>query len=79
MVLLVATVSVFYVMYSMLAEFSVGSVIGSGAIEIKIPGDAGSTMLPCTWGFGISFYLGIVTIIITVLSLVLKKFKVLAV
>ena len=77
-VLVAATIAVFYVMYSMLAEFSVGSVIGSGDLAIKIPGDAGSTIVPCTWGFGLSFYLGIATTIIMVFSLVLQKFKVLS-
>lgn len=57
--LLLLSLLLFVYAMSQLTEVGVGSFMGSGDLEVSIPGDqAGSTMVSCSWGPGRGFYLG---------------------
>jgi hypothetical protein len=58
-----------------ITEVGVGSFIGSSDLETSLPGIAESKILPSSWGPGIGFYLGVLSVIILVLVSLFGKFK----
>jgi hypothetical protein len=66
-VLLIVTLSIFFYAMSQLTQVGVGSFIGSGDLEINLPGISESKILPCTWGPGIGFYFALIAVIILVI------------
>ena len=72
-VVILLTVAVFYYALSQLTQVGVGSFIGSGTLDITIPGQSAQTALPCSWGPGISFYLLITSFVLLVLALFMKR------
>jgi hypothetical protein len=71
-IILILTVVLFYVVISQLTEVGVGSVMGSGDLDVNLPGETQSTIVNCNWGLGISFYLAV---FILALSAILQIFK----
>ncbi|MEF8879556.1 MAG: hypothetical protein V5A64_04105, partial [Candidatus Thermoplasmatota archaeon] len=78
MVLTVVSLSVFYYAFSEMAKISVGSFIGSGKLDVSIPG-AGSVKVSSSWGPGLGFYTSLAGVVSLVLSLfskkIIKKFR----
>lgn len=70
-VLLIAVV--FYYALSQLTQVGVGSFMGSGTLDVTIPGQSVQTALPCTWGPGVSFYLLIVSFVLLFLAFFMKR------
>lgn len=68
-VILIATLSIFFYAMSQLTEVGVGSFIDGGDVETSLPGLSESKILPCKWGPGIGFYLGLIAAIILVVVL----------
>jgi len=67
---LIVLVSIFYYTMMQLTEVGVGSFMGSGNLEISMPGVSESKIINCNWGPGIGFYLTLVGIaLLFVLSL----------
>jgi len=73
--LLIATVSIFYYTMVQLTDVGVGGFIGSGDLEITLPGVADNQILNCTWGPGIGFYLGAIAIVCLLVLSLCKKSK----
>jgi len=74
-VLVIASVSIFFYAMSQLTEASVGSFIGSGDLEITIPGIAESKIIACSWAPGIGFYMGIIAVFCLIITLFDKKLE----
>jgi len=74
-VILILTISLFYYAMSLVTELGAGSFIGSGDIEVSIPGSGAIKTLSCEWGPGIGFYLGLIAVLILVFVSVYNKLK----
>ena len=72
-VVILLVVGVFYYALSQLTQVGVGSFMGSGTLDITIPGQSVQTSIPCSWGPGISFYLLIVSLVFLVLAFFIKR------
>jgi beta-lactamase regulating signal transducer with metallopeptidase domain len=72
-IVLLLTLILFYYAFSQLTQVGVGSFMGSGALDISIPGGEAQTKVPCSWGPGIGFYLLIVSLVLVVLSFFGKR------
>jgi hypothetical protein len=72
-VVILLTVVVFYYALSQLTQVGVGSFMGSGTLDITIPGQSVQTAVPCSWGPGISFYLLIVCLLLLVFAFFMKR------
>jgi hypothetical protein len=59
----------------MLTEVGVGSFMGDGSIDTSLPGISESKVLPCNWGPGVGFYLGLISLIILIVILGYNKMK----
>ena len=66
---------VFIVAMSELTNIVVGSVLGSGNIEIDIPGEDMTEYISCSWGFNLGLYLIIASSIISGLLFLLNLRK----
>ena len=68
---------VFYILVSTIAKIGVGGFIGSGSLEISIPGEKAVEIVNAFWGPGIGLYLSLIAIIFMVFCLLyeLKKGK----
>jgi hypothetical protein len=73
-ILLIVTLSIFYYALSQLTEVGIGNFMGSGEIEITIPGVAEAKLLPCTWGPSIGFYLALLTIILFMINFIYHRY-----
>jgi len=71
-VILFAASVVFIVATSELTNIVVGSVLGSGNIEIDIPGEEMTEDISCSWGFNLGLYLIITSSIISGLLFMLN-------
>jgi len=72
-ILLVVTLSLFYYVMSQITDVGVGSFIGNDDIKTTLPGIAESEILSCSWGPGLGFYLGLLSIIILILLFLFNK------
>jgi len=72
-IVLLLTLILFYYAFSQLTQVGVGSFMGSGTLDITIPGGEAQTKVPCSWGPGIGFYLLIVSVVLVVLSFFGKR------
>jgi hypothetical protein len=71
--LLIVCIGLFYYSMSMVTNIGVGGFMGSGDISISFPGKIQSVNLECSWGPGIGFILVVVSLIVLLLSIFLKK------
>ena len=51
----------------------VGNFMGSGEVDVTLPGLVESKSIPSSWGPGIGFYLSIIVIAVLVAIFLLKK------
>ena len=58
-----------------ISKVGVGSLIGEGEFRLLIPGTMEVQTLQYTWGLGIGFYLGILSLILLVITLFQTKIK----
>ena len=72
-ILLIATIGIFYYTMMQLTDVGVGGFMGSGDLDITLPGVADNQILNCSWGPGIGFYLGIIAIICLIVLSLFKK------
>ncbi len=75
-VLILLTLIVFYYAFSQLTQVGVGSFMGSGTLDVTIPGQSIQTAIPCAWGPGIGFYLLIVSLVLLFLTFFMKRIKI---
>ena len=68
-ILLIATIGIFYYTMMQLTDVGVGGFMGSGDLDITLPGVADNQILNCSWGPGIGFYLGIIAIILSLIHI----------
>lgn len=73
--ILIASIATFLYTLSEIAKVSVGAVIGSGNLEITIPGIAVKEIILCNWGLGIGFYFTLISLIILMLLPLKNRFK----
>jgi len=73
--LIIVSIALFYYAVSLLTELGVGSFMGSGEILTNIPGKVEGVSISSSWGPGVGFYLAILSLIIIILSAILKKFR----
>jgi len=76
---IIGFITAFYIGMSILSEATVGSVFGSGNLDVIIYGENVYESIPCSWGLGIGFYLilisAIIIFIVTVKSTSRKYLK----
>jgi hypothetical protein len=72
-IVILLTLIVFYYALSQLTQVGVGSFLGSGTLDVTIPGQSTQTAVPCVWGPGISFYLLIVSIVLLISAFFVKR------
>ncbi|MBN2599537.1 MAG: carboxypeptidase regulatory-like domain-containing protein, partial [Candidatus Thermoplasmatota archaeon] len=73
-VLILLTLVVFYYALDQLTQVGVGSFMGSGTLDITVPGQLVQTAIPCSWGPSISFYLLILSFVLLVFAFFMKRF-----
>jgi hypothetical protein len=71
--LILLTLIVFYYAFSQLTQVGVGSFMGSGTLDITVPGQLVQTAIPCSWGPSISFYLLILSFVLLVFAFFMKR------
>jgi hypothetical protein len=74
-VILLMSLIIFIYAFSQLTQVGVGSFMGSGTLDVTIPGGIEQTAISCSWGPGIGFYLLIPSLILLTLSLFIKKIE----
>jgi len=74
-IVILLTLVVFYYALSQLTQVGVGSFMGSGTLDVTIPGQSTQTAVLCTWGPGISFYLLIVSFVLLLFTFFMKRIK----
>lgn len=74
-IIIIAAIAIFIYSMSLITQVSVGSFVGSGDLEITIPGLTENKILPCSWGPGIGFYLLILSFIFLVILFLSKRIK----
>lgn len=74
-IILLMAVFVFYYAISELTSVSVGGFIGSGNLDITIPGVAENQTVLCSWGPGLGFYIGLISILFIVIISFFKRYK----
>jgi hypothetical protein len=74
-VILVLSLIVFVYAFSQLTQVGVGSFMGSGNLDITIPGETEQKTISCFWGPGIGFYLLIPSLILLVLTFFIKRIE----
>ncbi len=72
-IIIFLTVVVFYYALSQLTQVGVGSFMGSGTLDISIPGQSVQTAVPCSWGPSISFYLSIISLALLTVTFFTKR------
>jgi len=72
-IVLLLTLVVFYYAFSQLTQVGVGSFMGSGSLEVTLPGGVGQTSIPCSWGPGIGLYLLIVSFALVLVAFVGRR------
>lgn len=70
-IFLLITLGLFFFAMSEVTKVGVGSLSGSGELNVSIPGKSEQVLLPCAWGLGTGFYLTVLAFI----SLVLLHLK----
>lgn len=75
-VVILLVIVVFYYALSQLTQVGVGSFMGSGTLDITIPGQSVQTAVACSWGPGVSFYLLILSFVLLVLVFFMKRIMV---
>jgi glucan phosphoethanolaminetransferase (alkaline phosphatase superfamily) len=74
-VILVLSLVVFVYAFSQLTQVGVGSFMGSGNLDVAIPGEAEPSTVSCSWGPGIGFYLLIPSLILLIITLFIKRIE----
>jgi len=74
-VILLMSLIIFVYAFSQLTQVGVGSFMGSGNLDVTIPGGIEQTAISCSWGPGIGFYLLIPSLILLILTLFIKKIE----
>jgi hypothetical protein len=64
MIVLIGVLSIFYYAMTQITQLSVGSVIGSGKIQITIPGESFEHTVSSTWGLDLGFYFILISLIL---------------
>lgn len=72
-VILILAVLVFFYAMSQLTMIGVGNFMGSGNVDVTLPGLVESQSVASSWGPGIGFYLSIVVIIMLIVFFFLKR------
>ncbi len=72
-IIIFLTVVVFYYALSQLTQVGVGSFMGSGTLDVSIPGQSVQTPVPCSWGPSISFYLSIISLVVLIVTFFIKQ------
>jgi hypothetical protein len=74
-VILVLSLIVFIYAFSQLTQVGVGSFMGSGNLDIALPGEVEQNTIFCSWGPGIGFYLLIPSLVLLVLTFFIKRIE----
>jgi uncharacterized membrane protein len=74
-IVILLTLIVFYYALSQLTQVGVGSFMGSGTLDITVPGHSVQTAVPCSWGPDISFYLLIISLVLLLVVFFMKTVK----
>lgn len=69
----ICSIVIFYLAMSQFAEIGIGSFIGSGNLDINIPGETLEKSIICNWGPTTGFFVYVISIITLLLIIVLKK------
>jgi hypothetical protein len=72
LIIFIGIIASFSYATSEMANVTVGSFIGSGNLDISIPGEDYYMILMCNWGPGFSFYLFLGSIILLLIVILLK-------
>ena len=72
-VILILSVLIFFYTMSQITMIGVGNFMGSGEVDVTLPGLVESKSIPSSWGPGIGFYLSIIVIAVLVAIFLLKK------
>ena len=70
-IIFIGSVVLFFVAMSLLSNVTVGSVFGTGDVEISIPGEDMYQTLNCIWGLNIGYYLVCFSIILLIIEFIL--------
>ena len=68
--LLISSILIFSYSMSQLTEVSIGSFVGDGLIDIKLPGEESSLSIICSWGPNTGFFLYLISIIFILFTIV---------
>ncbi len=69
LIIFIGTIVIFSYATSEMANATVGSLYGSGNLDISIPGENNYEVMSCSWGPDLSFYLFLSSIIILIIVL----------
>jgi hypothetical protein len=72
-IILLLTLILFYYAFSQLTQVGVGSFMGSGTLDVTIPGEEAQAKIPCSWGPGLGFYLLIVALAFVLVAFVERR------
>lgn len=74
-ILLLMVIALFLYTMVQVTEIGVGSFIGNGDIETTIAGTGEAVGIPCSWGPGLGFIIGTISLIVLMIYGLFTKFK----
>ena len=74
-VVLLLILIVFYYAFSQVTQVGVGSFMGSGTLDVSLPGGTEQLKVPCTWGPGLGLYLVILSLVLAIFAFFGKRIE----
>jgi len=74
-IMLLITIILFFFSMSQVTDVGVGCFSGEGSLDVSIPGLQDTSVVPCMWGTGLGFYLGILAFISLIMLSMIKLIK----
>ena len=73
LIILILISLLFYIAMAQITEIGVGGIIGSGNLDITIPGITIKESIKCSWGLSIGYYLTALTLTLHLLFLIYER------
>lgn len=74
-IVILMILGVFYYAFSQVTQVGVGSFMGSGTLDVSLPGGTEQVKVPCSWGPGLGFCLIIAAAVLALLAIFARRIQ----
>ncbi len=74
-IVILMILGVFYYAFSQVTQIGVGSFMGSGTLDVTLPGGTEQVKVPCSWGPGLGFCLIIAAAVLALLTIFARRIQ----